>query len=588
MKNKYISIAIAALALSFGSCSDYLDTKPLDQNSDATNWTSEASLETYAWNLYGNFSGYGSGWSRGQYHSSAMCDDYSSDSYSQPTKTIPSSSGSWNNPYTEIRRANILLNRVDRIPNITKEAANHWKGIARFFRAQQHFELVKTYGDVVWVDTEIDIDDAASLGRARDPRVTVMKNVCADLQFAGENCRYTTNNSVNNMSAYALLSRVALYEGAWQKYHNNNTADAKYFYEIAKNAARKVIDSGKYSIHSGYKVNYISKDLTGNTEMILFKVYCYTGEGAKVTFAHSMQGWSNSSSKSWGLTKSAVECYANANGLPAFMGTYKDATIGDVFTDRDARLSQTCDPKILCPVGMAYTQGVNSSTAYWTTKFIDFNDYGTSTWSAPYNTSDAPIYTYSEVLENYAEACAELETVGGAAMSQNDLDISVNIVRAKHGNLPALTYAGSGSVSVGGTVITKDPKNTWGVSNLLWELRRERRSELMCDGFRYDDLMRWKQGTLLDFVKNPDGYLGASKAAIDAYYNAHKSDTFYSKIKYDDIVKGNFWNSDNSYLSAFNTTKNMRVFDEAKNYTEPIPSTQIVLNPNLTQQDGWK
>lgn len=583
MKNKYISIAFAALALTLGSCSDYLDKKPLDQNSDATNWTSEASLETYAWNLYGNFSGYGSGWSRGQYHSSGMCDDYSADDFSQPTKSIPSSSGAWNSPYTEIRRANILLNRVDLIPNLSDEAANHWRGIARFFRAQQHYNLVQTYGDVVWVDTEMDIDDAASLNKGRDSRVLVMKNVCEDLKFAGENCRYTTNNTVNNMCAWAYLSRVALNEAAWQKYHNNNTTDANYFYEIAKNAAKKVIDSGKYAIHENYKANYISKDLTGNTEMILFKAYSYTGEGAKVTLAHSMQGWSNSSSKTWGLTKSAVECYANADGLPIYMGTYSDATIEDVFKNRDARLSATCDPAILCPVGMAYTQGVNSSTAYWTTKFIDFKDYGTSTWSAPYNTADAPIFTYSEVLENYAEACAEL-----GAITQNDLDISVNIVRAKHGKLPALTLVGTDGVAVNGKTITTDPKNTWKVNNLLWELRRERRSELMCDGFRYDDLMRWKQGALLDFAKNPDGFTGASKAAIDAYYNAHKSEEFYSKIKYDDIINGNFWINGDTYLSAYNTAKNMRVFDENKNYLEPIPSTQIVLNPNLTQQDGWK
>lgn len=148
----------------------------------------------------------------------------------------------------------------------------------------------------------MDIDDTEALNQPRTDRVTVMKNVCADLEFAAANCRYTTDNTINNMCANALLSRVALFEAAWQKYHANNSAEAAYFYGVAKKAAAAVISSGKYSIHNDYISNYISKDLKGNSEMILYKIYSHTSEGAKVTQAHAMQGWSNSSSKAWGLT----------------------------------------------------------------------------------------------------------------------------------------------------------------------------------------------------------------------------------------------------------------------------------------------
>lgn len=568
------------------SCQDYLNRVPLDANSDATNWSNEASLSTFANMLYETFDGYGSGWSRGQYLSSGLSDDYCCDTYTYPTQTVPSSSSSWSSPYSWIRRSNILLARVDKVPNLSESAANHWRGVARFFRGKEHYELVRTYGDVVWIDSEVDIDDSTTLKKARDPRVTVMKNVCADLQFAAENIPYSTDNTVNNMCAYALLSRAALYEAAWQKYHEKNSENAKYFYNIAKNAANSVIASGHYTITTNYQANYISKDLKGNTEMILYKIYCYTGEKAAVTLAHSMQGWCNSSSKTWGLTKSAVESFANSDGLPIYMSTYSDATIADVFKNRDARLSFIASPTVICPVGWAYTQGVNSSTAYWTNKFVDQSDYGTVTWSAPYNTSDAPIFSYSEVLENYAEACAELEDLGAGAMSQADFDKSINIVRAKHGNLPALTYAGTGAVSVGGKTITKDPKNTFGVSNLLWEIRRERRSELMCDGFREDDIMRWKMGSVIDFASNPECYEGASKAAITAYYEATKDLDLYKKDVFSDVLSGNFWSSDGKYMSAFDLAKNVRVFAD-KNYLEPIPSAQITLNPNLTQNPGW-
>lgn len=583
MKNKIISFLIVAFALA--SCESYLDRAPLDSNSDATNWTNEAALEIYAWSLYGNLDGYGSSWTKGQYFNDAMSDDYVQDAYTQPTISIPSSNSVWSSSYEEIRRANILLARVDVVPGLSEEAANHWRGVARFFRAQQHFDLVKTFGDCVWVESEVDVDDSEILHQKRTDRVTVMKNVCEDLKFAATHCRYTTDNTINNMCANALLSRVALYEAAWQKYHKNNAADAEYFYKIAKDAANAVMTSKKYSIHTDYLSNYISKSLAGNTEMIMYEVYSHVGEGAKVTKAHAMQGWSSSSSKSWSLTKSAVENFTFADGTPIHMGTYDDSSIEKVFANRDARLSLICDPEVLCPLGFAYREGVNSTTGYYTDKFVDWNDYGTPTWSAPNNTTDGPIYTLSEVMLNYAEACAEIEDLGGAAMSQNDLDISVNELRVKHGNMPALTYAGKGKVSVNGVEITADPKNVEGISNLLWEIRRERRSELMCDGFRYEDLLRWKQGYLLDFSKNPDGYRGVSRAALEAYVEAHKDEDLHKGQSMATIDANNSF--DDKYLIGFDVTVNNRKFDENKNYLEPIPSTQITLHPALGQNPGW-
>lgn len=602
MKNKIFALMIAAVAFCATSCNDYLDRYPQDANSDATNWTSESSLKTAAWALYSNFDSYsyGSGWTRGQYHGESLTDDYCSDSYSYSTTTIPSSSSAWSGPYTEIRRANILLNRVNVVPGLSATAAKHWKGIARFFRGMEHFELVRSYGDVVWVNAEINIDDAEALGRGRDPRANVMDSVCNDLKFAAENCYSPSeadNNTVNSMVAYALLSRAALYEGAWQKYHENNKTLALKYYEIAKDAAKQIISSGLYNINTTYKSNYTSQSLAGNTEMILYDTYCQIGSGdGEVNKGNSIVGWDISSSPSWGLTKSAVENYTDINGLPTYMSAYSDATVEDVFKNRDKRLSQTADAALLCPVGFSYIDGIVSSTGYWVNKFVPWERkeemQNTATWNAPSNDIDGPIFAYPEVLENYAEASAEVADLGGAAITQSDLDISVNVLRVKHGNIPVLTLVGTTGVAVNGVTITLDPKNTkttGGISNLLWELRRDRRSELMCDGFRYNDLMRWALGKNLDFAFNPDGYLGASRAAIEAFYNAHKSDKLYQTTSGADapwapIETGNYWK--NNYKSPYELTQ-VRVWDN-KNYLEPIPSGQITLDPSLAPQNpGW-
>lgn len=591
MKKTLYTLAIAAISvLGLSSCKDFLDLKPLDSNSDATNWTSESALETFSWKFYGylNELSYGSGWTRGQYHSEELTDDYSTESFAEFTKNVPNSSGVWNTNYSRIRETNILHNRVDKVPGLSEAAANHWKGVARFFRALYHFNLVKTYGDVVWVDDEIDFSKEENVKRSRDSRVTVMDNVCADLEFAIEHCYAPANagaNTVNNMVAAALLSRVALYEAAWEKYHNVSGGHPETFYGKAKTAAKKVIDSGLYEVTDNYKNMYTSLSLVGNKEVLLFKIYTLANvNGGKITEAHSQYGWIDSSTPTWGLTKSAMENYTNADGIPVHMFAYNDATMAGVFENRDARLTATVYDQILPVTELAWDYGILSTTGYWTFKFLPLERRtameSNNSWNAPSNDTDGPIFQYSEVLENYAEACAELGQI-----TQNDLDISVNLLRTRHGKIPALTLAGSTGCSVNGTTITKDPNDPAG-NVLLQELRRDRRSELMCDGFRHADLMRWALGKNIDTKLNPDGYVGASAAALQDYASKVSGAKAWSEIQ----AKNFFLNG---YKSPYNTaavnaggTTVDRVWND-KYYLEPIPAGQILLDENLTQNPGW-
>lgn len=592
--------AVAAMGLS--GCSDYLDKKPLDSNSDETNWTSESALEIFSWKFYGYMEemSYGNGSSRGQYHAETLTDDYATESFTEFTKNIPSSSSAWNNPYDRIREANILLSRVDRVSGLSDAAANHWRGVARFFRALYHFELVKTYGDVVWVDSEIDFSKEANVTRPRDSRVTVMDNVVADLEFAMNNC-YSPDkagaNTVNNMVAAALLSRAALYEGAWEKYHNLSGGHPEQFYSKAKEAANKVISSGLYEVTDNYKGMYTSVSLDGSKEVLLYKIYTLANvNDGKVTVAHSQIGWVISSTPTWGLTKSAVENYAMADGLPIGQSSYSynDNSMSGIFTNRDSRLLAAVDYEILPVVNMPYTDGILSTTGYWTWKFVDWSKrdefMSKGTWNMPSNDTDGPIFQYSEVLENYAEACAELGQI-----TQEDLDKSVNLLRIRHGNIPALTLAGSDGCSVNGTAIVKAPGDP-AANVLLQELRRDRRSELMADGFRHDDLMRWALGKNLDTKVNPAGYVGVSKAALQEYSRTYTFPIIENvQTSWADVVKNNFFVTVNGveYKSPYNTaaaggdgSKVDRVWDD-KYYLEPIPSGQSLLDPNLGQNPNW-
>lgn len=592
MKNNIFKLALAAVAaLGLAGCNDYLDRTPLDSNSDATNWTSEAAIQTFSWKFYSHFSemSYGSGWTRGQYHAETLSDDYTPESFTEFTKQVPNASSSWNTPYSRIREANIMLSRIDKVPNLDEAAANHWRGIARFFRALNHFNLVKTYGDVVWVDQEVNYNDEAEATRPRDSRITVMDKVCEDLQFAVDNCYEPAkagDNVVNKYVAAALLSRVALYEGAWEKYHNVAGGHPEEFYKKAKAAAEVVINSGKYAISDKYKTTYTSLSLSNNKEVLLYKIYTLANvNGGKITEAHSQYGWSDSSTPTWGLTKSAMENYATKDGLPVHMIEYDDKTMAGIFENRDERLTATVCKDVLPVVELPYVNGILSTTGYWTWKFLAWERKAemenNATWNGPSNDTDGPIFQYSEVLENYAEACAEL-----GSCTQADLDKSINILRVKHGGIPALTVSGTGC-SVNGVAITKDP-NDPAANVLLQEIRRDRRSELMADGFRYDDLMRWALGKNLDTKVNPDGYIGASMEAIKDYNSKLETPADWAAVS---AIDKNF--QVNGYKSQYNTSAVNaggatvdRIWDD-KYYLEPVPAGQILLDSNLTQNPGW-
>ena len=159
--------------------------------------------------------------------------------------------------------------------------------------------------------------------------------------------------------------------------------------------------------------------------------------------------------------------------------------------------------------------------------------------------TDAPIYYLSRVLLNYAEAKAEL---GNA--SQADLDKSVNLLQVRAG-LPGMTLNPEA-----------DPANTFGVSSLIWEIRRARRCELMTDGVRYWDLVRWHMLDKLDTNMNPDIRRGAN----------------LSDVPNCDV------DLDGGYAIPYTAT---RTYDK-KYYFYPIPTDQIKASGNgTTQNPGW-
>jgi len=566
-----ILVGLGVFMLSLASCDDILDTEPYDQFTKDNYFTSETNVQLFANYFYNTFTGYGSG--SGDYYFNTLNDDQASTGITKWTyMNVPGSAAAWNTPYVEIRRANTLIAAIPNVASMSDAKKANWLGIGRLYRAWQHYKLVRAYGDCYWVDKELDPSDEDILYGPRQPRNDVMDKVLEDLNFACANItdNPTSRTAFNKWVALAMKAEVCLYEGDYSKYVTNNTERANRYLNEAKNACEQIMSSGNFSLNGNFQANFNSLDLAGNNEMIMYKKYIQS------TFAHGTIDYTCGSTQVNGMTKDAFDSYLFKDGKPlattalnksdhgtvvvlddnSGLGEAHYIDISNVLANRDPRLSAQVDHILQFPgCGYARFGGAQStaSTGYgvflFDTNLID-NTNRQSTYG---NWTDAPIFWYAEILLNYAEACAELGTI-----TDDDLNKSINLLRDRVG-MPHLT-----------TSVEADPANNMGVSNIIWEVRRERRVEMMyCMNDRYYSLLRWNQLSLLDTDKNPNLCRGAYVGGFDAQ----------------GVVTSDITIDADGYINCRNNGA-PRQWDPKYNLF-PIPDDQRNLNPEIGQNPGW-
>lgn len=578
--------------MAFSSCDSILDKDPQDSFTGGNFWTSESNVSGYANAFYENFTGYGNGNGTGVFYFKTLSDDQAGNSFTDwAYLNVPATDSNWKSYWEEIRRACIMMEKIPEVTAMDEVTKNHWTGVARMMRAWEYYQLVRMFGDVPWVDKSLNINDDGVLYAKREKRDVIMDKVLEDINFACNNMIASKGSKVTFSvdMANAIKAEICLYEGTFRKYRKvadkqdaPDLEGAKKYLAEAK-AACKVVMGKSYALNESYQGNYNATDLSGNKEMILYKAY------KQSLLTHSLVDYTCSSTQISGMTKDAFEAYlfikdgkplgvtaeANTSDLPTQVAekqvldkgkpTQRDTivyryTIKDLLALRDKRLVQTIDTCVFYNgrgftrfnVGMEST----SSTGYGVSKYdnasipVNFRNQSSS------NYTHCPLFWLSVIYVQYAEASVELSDLGGEAITQTDLNNSVNLLRDRAG-LPAL------SVNPG----FSDPKNTIGVSDLIWEIRRERRCELMFDNWtRYWDLIRWHQLDKLDSTKNPDVLLGANLSADPKVPN--------DKVK----VVGKYMDGSKDKKRSF----------DVKYYLYPVPSGQLDLNPNLAPNNpGW-
>ncbi|WP_134088121.1 RagB/SusD family nutrient uptake outer membrane protein [Olivibacter sp. XZL3] len=557
--------------LGLGACKkDFLEKLPLDTPTDETFWTSESNVRLYTWDFYPlYFKGYASGFDLswgGYFSGQSLNDDFAPSNPTTFTTVVPPNDGGWD--FENVRKANLMINRVQQVP-MDEEAINHWTGIGRFFRGLEYANLVKAFGDVPWYDGLLD-ENSSELYKPRDARTVVMDHVLEDFRFAAEHVRLEDANTgqqglvVNKDVVLAYMSRVFLFEGTFLKYHNIDQAKATAYLEAAKWAANELILSGRYSVNTDYRGLFSSVSLAGNPEVILYRQY----DRAQIT--HSLMSYVNREAQT-GVSKDLIESYLMNDGLPITESpNYRgDKTIQNVMADRDPRINETFATQIRLNGDPALQYANYSTSGYVVHKFLNESLKDANEGLSNLNITDAPVIRYGEVLMNYAEAAAELGT-----LTQADLDLSINVLRDRPGvNLPQLQLVGS-SAAVNGRVYD-DPKRDAEIPGILWEIRRERRVELALEGFRLNDLKRWKKLEYTDNFNRPDINRGAWIRRAD-----------YASLS--NVIIEN--EAEEGYIVPA-ARQAYRAFNNDRVYLDPIPLDQIKLYADqgfeLKQNPGW-
>ncbi|MCH5599013.1 RagB/SusD family nutrient uptake outer membrane protein [Niabella ginsengisoli] len=493
-KNKFLLLSLIITGSIVTSCKKELDRFPIATIAPQTFFKTEKDLELFTNGFYG-------------YIPSAqtiMEGDGQSDNQETVPRNrvvegahlIPSTDSRWSTnsslSWGYLRNINYFLENYSKA-DAPDAAKNHHAGIARFFRAWFYYDMVARFGDVPWYSKTMSSEDTEQFNRPRDPRTLVMDSVLADLNFAVANLRTTTPLwTIHKYVALAFKARICLFEGTWRKYRQ--LADADKFLTQAKEAAKELIDANKYTLYTTGNpdvdyYNLFQMDAISTSEVILAREY-----RTDLNIMHSVTADINGG-YGWAYTKSLINSYLMKDGSRfTDKPGYATMTYMQEFANRDPRLLQTSvnpfykrfNPSNITGPKVSPNPRIGGAnpTGYAQIKFYQDDPnkviYGQSD-------NDAPIIRYAEALLIYAEARAEL-----GELTQADLDLTVNKLRARAG-MPALTMA----VSLDPVLAAQYPNVSGPMKNIVLEIRRERRVELVSENLRYLDLMRWKVGALL-------------------------------------------------------------------------------------------
>lgn len=436
----------------------------------------------------------------------------------------------------------------------TDKNIRHYIGELYFFRAYKYFSLLKLWGDLPIV-TEVLPDDAAVLTEAdkRKPRNEVARFIIAQLDTAITYMSEDFEARHTRLSpdvARLVRANVALFEGSWLTYFKgtpfvpngegwpgktkdynadyeyptgNIDNEIAYFLGEAVKSSEEVAEKykGRLVKNTGvipqstsdpenpYFSMFGTLDMSAYPEVLLWREY---SQGLGV--CNDVESRIQRGNGGIGLTRSLVESFLMEDGKPIYVQhdgyTYDDNSLNKVVQHRDPRLVifLKVPGQINCFKNMDDTKGDRQIVVE--PEYPDITN-GSNDWlySTGYALRKGGTFDRSQCIVNGAAnaACSFRATEALLIYMEAEYMLTKNL-NAGH----TLEYWRIVREAAGFTGEAADPQTTiaatdmqqekldWGAYSagqllddpILYNIRRERRCELMGEAKRWDDLIRWR------------------------------------------------------------------------------------------------
>jgi starch-binding outer membrane protein, SusD/RagB family len=486
----------------------------------------------------------------------------------------------WNTPYANIRRANLMLQKLPTTP-LSADMQTRVKGETRFLRAWYYTQLMIGFGGVPLVgDNVYGKDDIINLPRGTF--ANTVKYISDELDAATALLPTDYTNSldfgrITKGTCLALKSRVLLYAASPLFNGGAITADANLaplvsyptanvsYWQAAADAANAVINSNQYALYVDsttaagygfYNVFLQRSLLPAFKDEYIFGYYRPANRDMEGFYNPPSRGGAKNSM----ATQDLVDAFPMKNGLQPFNndGTVNAASgynPANPYINRDPRFNYsiiyngalyfttTTNNKqpvwtfingtgtIPAPTQTADAYGVGTTTGYFARKMCDENISSNS--SA--NTNRAwPLIRYAEILLNYAEAINETGQTALAYPKLIELRRRAGIDRGADG-----LYGLKANMTQ---------------AEMRDAVRNERRVELAFEDHRWHDIRRWK----IAMVTNNQ----------------------FNKVM--QVIK----NSNGTF--TYNRLESVRRHNfRPEMYLLPIPDPEIQKMPAVRQNPGW-
>lgn len=431
-------------------------------------------------------------------------------------------------------------------------AAKHYIGEAYMLRAMEYFGKLKALGDYPIVTETLPLDKAVLIEASkRQPRNMVARFILSDLDKAiemlSDGSAVGGRVRITRDAALLFKARVALYEATFERYFAgtpfvpdrnagwpgaqaeylkdfsyDNATEVDFFLDQALAASKEVVDhhpnltaNTKKRIGDSetfpsnpYFQLWSTADPSSMDEALMYRVYSQTVAGG-----HSMGHYATDG----GYTQEFANAFLMENGLPIYAsgsGYAGDDFIADTKTGRDWRWQlfmkapgeyvyadlltkrtgegreKKEDAEIKAPAI------IGGTTSYFTTStgYHKAKGWGTNSIyeGLGQDISACIIFRAAEAYLIYLEAAWEKY---GDGLNSDAWDIWGRL-RTRAG-LPA-----DARVTINATDLDKEEQTShdFGLysagrritSKVLYNIRRERRCEFISEGFRWDDLIRWR------------------------------------------------------------------------------------------------